>query len=133
MASLSLLAKYSCLFSRHSTVRRRHRHIQFTCGFLKQLLTRVSNRQKGKTLLLKTCLDLRSFLNVPRVRKDFSRSPFTSFLMLSFMSYGLQLLYLSNTVAYRTHNSFREDIPIYFQTYYFTYFKHLKHFLEGAS
>lgn len=26
---------------------------------------------------------------LPRVRKDFSRSPFTSFLMLSWMSYGL--------------------------------------------
>lgn len=31
------------------------------------------------------------------MRKDFSRSPFTSFRMLSFMSYGVYLLYLSNT------------------------------------
>lgn len=69
MASLSLLAKYSCLFSKHSTVKRRQSYSLSAAG---------QDRRGGVAAVL-----------LPSVRKDFSRSPFTSFLMLSFMSYGL--------------------------------------------
>lgn len=67
MASLSLLAKYSCLFWKHSTGERRRR----------QPAPLAARRGASGAAAL------------PRVRKERSRSPFTSFLMLSLMSYGL--------------------------------------------